>query len=1148
MATETQQLNAAELAELQLLLCLGTEGLELDLQAGSFPLDASPWTADVMVAQVSVLGHHDKVPRSYDWENLVAMLEPKEELLLFVDYNGTGPEEERRVQLHLAMRFAEGLPLSPSLIRDRRRRFEAVLSSFRRQVFPESVIEALTPTATAALFNRNLSANPTACKCIVGSPSPKNLADDKQFLDRDEDARSYQSLNDVVETCIELGQPYRMVFAVMRVTEEERAQEAHRVHAIWNAVHSLIEVTQSEQATEAINWSKAIAEAEQAGGNQQEQDIALGKMGRNVNRWINLGRWGLTNRVRKWTGKEQKALRRTALVTRTWSKSTTETESNGGSVSNTSGLTMKNLDSGMMLAEKSLQRYAKQLYGARGTGGYRSAVFIFAEAGDDEIIARATKAVLSGAQTCDRPFEAFPINGPASDLFRSRFRAMEVLEESAPILSLDQACQMLLLPEAELPGLQLRRSVFLGRNTRPQRSEDVVHLGPDAFWHGSRQKRTVQIEYSDLTRHTLVAGATGSGKTYRAVETLNGLDEREDLQIIVFETAKGVYRHRLRRANRPPPIVYTIGDGRASEGRFRPLHLNPFRCDLYEEVIGGEKKLRAALKRHIVILSDALSELMPTEALIGPKLREAVEACYRDLGWDIERGEWVGDGVARFPDGIDFVVGVRRIAAQLNYGPEVNANYRGALEGRAQLFLQDSYRDLFMPTAAQALDDLLPPGHDVIFESEALPAGEVNIPAFLLSILLSRLRERAQRARRAAGTGEIAERRLLVIEEAHNVLSREHEQKLNSGESQGERTLLKRLTKLLSEGRELGLGVMVVEQSPSLLARAVIANTGTKIIMRLEDGSEIEEMGQSLGLREEAWPDLGLLRRGEAIIKASYMTQPVKSSPYEQADLTDGVEEADKVESRGDAVSYTVLRELWRQVLDDGIQPSSRWRESLERASNGDARLAGAAASLSLIDAHRDPLLEDEAYRDGRDALRAANDFGGIVQVAEAAALRSQQRERGRAVWALLRRLCSVAWSGARHPPLGSLEAAGWIAEMLTGDPSGADALTDLLVLPPGNGRQGPLRQLGCDSDEELIAAVLALCPKRLVQELFFDSAHEALSAALLRARAMQIAEALALGLFDGAAGHTHTPKLSEVARLLARQAAVEPRAMGGRS
>ena len=41
----------------------------------------NPGMADIQLVQVTQLGHRDKFPRPYDWENLIPMLHPNEELL-----------------------------------------------------------------------------------------------------------------------------------------------------------------------------------------------------------------------------------------------------------------------------------------------------------------------------------------------------------------------------------------------------------------------------------------------------------------------------------------------------------------------------------------------------------------------------------------------------------------------------------------------------------------------------------------------------------------------------------------------------------------------------------------------------------------------------------------------------------------------------------------------------------------------------------------------------------------------------------------------------------------------------------------------------------------------------------------------------------
>jgi len=515
---------------------------------------------------------------------------------------------------------------------------------------------------------------------------------------------------------------------------------------------------------------------------------------------------------------------------------------------------------------------------------------------------------------------------------------MELIAEAAPILSLPRVRDALLVPAAELPGLRLRRNVFLGRNVDAKPDKfGIIELGPDAFSADGTKASSAAIKLpgGDLFKHALVAGTTGSGKTTRVVEILNRLSI-PDLSVVVFETAKRTYRTRLRRHGGPDPLVYSLGSSTeyGSSTRFRALRLNPF---FFER--------GTSLKRHIAVLSDALAELMPTESMIGPLLRRAVETCYVERRWDIESGKPVGNQGPTWPTVIDFVVQARRLAAGLNYGPEVNANYRGALESRASLFLDATFQDIFGYGGNVPIDELFPAGRDAIIEVEDLPPSDVDVRAFVMTLLLSRLRsvQGSRSAVVAASDGhELAANRqwLVVVEEAHNVLDRQFEQRRPSDESNAGRTLLRTVVRLLQEGREMGIGMMVIDQMPSKLARDVIGNTGTKVVLRLEDADEMEEMGRAMGLDESAWKKLGFLQVGEALIKTSYMDQPAKSAAFSEPAKSVTLDEKSP-SSEGQVPNFTALREHWQPILSGACaEPDGAWVDALLEAASGNPHLA----------------------------------------------------------------------------------------------------------------------------------------------------------------------------------------------------------------
>jgi hypothetical protein len=747
----------------------------------------------------------------------------------------------------------------------------------------------------------------------------------------------------------------------------------------------------------------------------------------------------------------------------------TDGTSTGGSKEENWSTSHERLRSMLELADRSLERTISALHEAHGTGGYRWSAFILADGKNADLISGALIGVLAGARTKDYPFNRFALMGAGPELLQGTEPLLDLVAEAAPILPLSRACEALLLPEVELPGVRLRRNVFLGRTcSPPDDGQNKVRLGPDAFsaLTGDEHPESIEIPRRDLFRHLLVAGATGSGKTTRVVEILNQLED-DQLSVVVFETAKRTYRKRLLRRGRPAPFVYSLGSSHEHPGsRFQPLRLNPFFFEL-----------GTSLKRHIAVLSDAVAELMPTEAMIGPLMRRAVEATYLERGWDIESGRPIDGAEPAWPTVVDFAAQVRLLAQTLNYGPEVSANYRGALENRASLFVDATFQDIFSHGGNVPIDELFPRGHDAIVEVEDLPPCEVDIRAFVMTLLLSRLRavqgirgarphfhaakpleaalsdgrpktalesttvgdlldeycaahkhlRKARLLRRGrivvAGTPatdrrtrvgasdevEIAgtkiwprnppptvaseaahallrsavprptssegpeemiarepRRWLVVVEEAHNVLDRSFEVRRPADESNAGRTLLRCIDRLLQEGREMELGVMVVDQSPVSLARSVISNTGTKIVMRLEDGAEMEEIGGALGLEKDAWNKLGYLQEGEAIIKAPYMDAPVKTARF--VGTTPGPND-DEPTAPGQATSYSTMERLWRPILDGTRMPEQEWLRALLAASGGKVDLAGFVGVKMQL----------ESKHDDADALERTRELRAVI-------------------------------------------------------------------------------------------------------------------------------------------------------------------------
>ena len=1011
--------------ELELLLGLGGEGNTLVLAPHGRCLDLQPWLLDCVAAKVTCLGHQDEMPRTWDWENALAMLEPGEELIYALDHVAGQRSIGRPFTLWLGIRFPRTPRLAMPDLDRRAKRVRLLMSQFQRQAFPGSELEWIDPAALPAHLGR-VSGAQQRCVCVSGLPSPRDLEDEHPHADRTSATRNYQSLNDVADSLVELTSDYRIAFIVERVDGETLKAGLGQAARLRDAIHPYIRTTaqaggsrgnnQSRQDSSSIGSSTTEQSSSNTGGSSSAQRTD----GWLKSAWNSLGDAFHPFREHATGGRTNgSSWSRTSSNSTGTTRNTTSGTSSGTSEEANWNQSQERLQSMLELADRSLERTMAALHEAHGSGGYRWSAFITADGVDADLIAGSLIGVLAGSRTKDFPFNRFNVVGAGSTLLLGSESLLDLVSEAAPILPLARVCEALLLPEAELQGLGLRRNVFLGRTSSPRGfGEDTVELGPDAFGAlgGRTAENAIVIDRDDLFRHLLVAGTTGSGKTTRVIEILNQLKD-DHLGIIVFETAKRTYRKRLQRLGRPAPLVYRLGDStRIPDCRFRPLRVNPFYFEL-----------GTSLKRHIAVLADALAELMPTEAMIGPLMRRAVEAIYHERGWDIEHGRPAAGGSPEWPTVLDFAAQVRLLADSLNYGPEVSANYRGALESRAALFLDATFQDLFSHDGNAPVDELFPPGRDAIIEVEDLPPSDVDVRAFIMTLLLDRLRcvqavrlgeptptlatdglvettsigDLIQNHLRDQGlppaglrkrllregkvkVGGVAvykpdlrvtaatpvsidgvpvwprctpapaprdpRRWLIVVEEAHNVLDRALEERRPGDESNAGRTLLRCIDRLLQEGRELEIGVMVVDQSPVRLARSVISNTGTKIIMRLEDGQEMEEIGRAIGLDEASWKKLGFLQQGEALVKASYMDAPVKTAPFPQR--TPGPAEESGPQA-GATPSYTALEGLWAPVLAGVRTPDQYWLDELLTAAAGVPGLAVYAGAKAQLEAWR---------------------------------------------------------------------------------------------------------------------------------------------------------------------------------------------------
>lgn len=332
-----------------------------------------------------------------------------------------------------------------------------------------------------------------------------------------------------------------------------------------------------------------------------------------------------------------------------------------------------------------------------------------------------------------------------------------------------------------------------------------------------------QVYYplKDLTKHVLVCGASGSGKSNTTLGLLFQLWRDHKIPFWVIEPPKAEYRGLKMLDGFENTLVFSLGDEAVTPFRFNPFELLP--GVMVEKHLA---RLESAFRSAITSASGD-SEIYMT--LIQSSLRNA----YGNLGWDdLDTAESGADNGLSIPLMQDLPREASKIVA--NYADTVKRNMEAAIVNRLTPLLAGSKGHMFNTKKGFPLEELF--RRPVIFELQSM--GE--FAPVMMSFLLMLLREQAELRR------DSQLQHVTVIEEAHLLMGR-----VEGIESEQSKRTSTAFENLLAEIRSKGEGVFVVDQTPSKLVDGAINNTALKIIHRLAGRGEAEHVAGSVLATEQ---------------------------------------------------------------------------------------------------------------------------------------------------------------------------------------------------------------------------------------------------------------------------------------------------------
>ncbi len=348
-----------------------------------------------------------------------------------------------------------------------------------------------------------------------------------------------------------------------------------------------------------------------------------------------------------------------------------------------------------------------------------------------------------------------------------------------------------------------RRKVLLSLPPE-KKAKGSIHLGTIIY---EKEKWPFGISQAELLRNMGIFGMSGSGKTNTAFHIFKQLVEKRIP--VLFWDWKRTTRHLIPNL-RGKISIYTPGR------KLSPFPFNPF-------IVPPDLEPSVYVNRLVDVMAEAYTLGDGSRSV----LQKAISSCYRVANHSPSAADILAE-VEKSP-------GAGRVG-----GWKISA--RRALESLEFSDMTARDRAAQQEFTTALLNDV------TIVELDALAQGAKKflIPMMCLWLYYVRL---------ASPTREQL-KLVIFVEEAHHVLYRQ--------EQRAKETVM---NMLLRQCRELGIGIIVIDQHPHLISSAALGNTYTTLCLNQRDPTDINRAA-GLSLVEESekkW--FSMLPVGRAIVK-----------------------------------------------------------------------------------------------------------------------------------------------------------------------------------------------------------------------------------------------------------------------------------------
>ena len=380
--------------------------------------------------------------------------------------------------------------------------------------------------------------------------------------------------------------------------------------------------------------------------------------------------------------------------TKNHSKTDTHTESDSYTEQQGKSISQNVVNKQIEAASEHLFYHSKRFETGKAIGCWSVGVYLLSDSKHDlQSASMQLKSIVSGQESIFEPIRIHHIQDVVDEILPQTLGSMDapIIKIGTPngyfqhplgehfndlrtVLTTKELSYFINFPMHTVPGISVvDSSPEFCLNEQKEIGIPFGHL----LYGGTETTLKYQIPASALSRHTLISGINGSGKTNTVEAILNNIGR---LPFLVIEPAKTEYVDwaiEHNKANPSTPIdVYIPGCNRY-RGKFEPkkLKLNPF------DIVWLNKDQEPNVLSHIDRLKSTFAAAFPMYDILPVLMEDLIYSIYQNKSTDWLTQEPVF-GKTMPPTLNSMSMGVEKVIGGRGYEPRVEQNMKACLNTR----------------------------------------------------------------------------------------------------------------------------------------------------------------------------------------------------------------------------------------------------------------------------------------------------------------------------------------------------------------------------------------------------------------------------------------------------------------------------------